>query len=404
MVRNYIIIALALALFGCGGGNQLPSSFTVDGTAEKGTLQFGSPVTFYGTDSNFSVQTGNTATAYIDDNLGNYSSTVSLDPGTAYGVVNAYGFYFNENTGSVSSSRINLWSYLLPETGPNNINVATFAIMPRAKVLVQSGSTMAQAIDQASSELSQEILGVPSATGANQWSISGSDPLLAISSIIQQGRSEQAIELILGDLGNDLSDGTLTTANKNTLKTSAQAVDIQQVITNTNAYLATHGGGTVTDFTPLMTTIDPSRLQSTVLNQGMTQSASVNLGTPLYIVIPFTLGAATLIDYASYTCDSDIVEIHNVDPKLGGGIVATGTPSNGALPSRDYGGATPGINQATFGVTLGAGDYFFVARNVASCNLPLYEAVPHGSFDTSSDYASWPVYGTATPKLSLYGG
>lgn len=403
MVNRLMLIALLFALFGCGGGDKLPSNFTVDGKAEKGFLQFGSPVTFHGIDSNWVVQPGNNATAFIEDQLGNYSSSVSLS-GATYGAVNANGYYFNENTGSMSSNPINLWSYLLPYTGPNNINVASFAIMPRVKALVQGGLSMQQAVDQASAELVQESLGFAYGTGANAWVVTDSGPLLALSIIIQQGRSEQAIENLIGDIGLDLADGTLTQATKDVLKASAIQVNPSQVVTNTNTYLSSHGGGTVSNPTSWMTIIDPSRLQSTVLNQGVTQSAAVNLGSPLYIVIPFTLGATTLIDYASYTCDSDIVEIHNVDPKLGGGVVATGTPSNGALPSRDYGGATPGTNQATFGVTLGAGNYFFVARNVAACNLPLYEAVPHGSFDTSSDYVSWPVYGTATPKLSLYGG
>lgn len=408
MVKQYLIIIVAFLAIGCKQSqtSQLTTNFTVDGKAEKGMLQFGSPVTFHGLDANWTVQPGNNATAYITDQLGNYSSSVSL-AGASYGAVNAQGYYFNENTGSISQNRINLWSYLLPDTGPNNINVATYVIMPRVKALVQSGQTMQAAIDQASAEFAQESLGFTYGTGANSWTITDTSPLLAISTIIQQGRSEQAIESLIGDIGLDLADGTLNSANKSILVASAVQVNIAQVISNTNTYLTSLGGGSVNDPTGWFVNVDPSRTILGLQEQGIgAASFTANMGQgPFYFVVPFTVSAQITLRYASYQCDSQAIQIHSVDPRLGGNLIVTGTASNGALPIRDYNGVTPGNFQNSFpATTLAAGNYFALVPVIGGgCNLSTYEATPHSTLQYTTDLVNYINFGSGTINLRLFG-
>jgi hypothetical protein len=101
-MKKLLILLLAVALISCKGSDGLNGanpepgiSFTVSGAAQKGPYQPGTQVSIQGLDVNFSAISGENATTTVQDDLGNFSSALTL-PQSIYGDILACGFFWDE--------------------------------------------------------------------------------------------------------------------------------------------------------------------------------------------------------------------------------------------------------------------------------------------------------------------
>ncbi len=224
----------------------------LSGAAEKGPLVLGSSVSVSATDHN-GVATGLVFNTETTDDLGHFELSVQH-----HGIValEANGYYFNEVTGKLAAAPITLrgWYELSHDSGQTaNVNVLTHLTNRRVRALLQVGSTLAQAVLQAQSELVQ-TLGIGSAaTGAGtSLDIASSAYLFALSAVTAQAAwisggesgADAALQELLNKLAVDLADdGAVGAALHGALAVAEDALDVRAVTDQ----LATRLGTSVPD-------------------------------------------------------------------------------------------------------------------------------------------------------------
>ena len=128
------------------------SAIAVSGKVQKGPYVLGTEITVREFDSSM-VPTGNTFTGTLDDDAGNFRIKGKL----AYKMVelSANGYYFNEVSGSLSSSNLSLQSLAdLTDSNTVNINLMTHMEKKRVEYLMDySGMAFAAAKTQAQGEI-----------------------------------------------------------------------------------------------------------------------------------------------------------------------------------------------------------------------------------------------------------
>jgi hypothetical protein len=423
MKNLLIILFIAMALASCkgldganGGEGTSPESgisFTIEGAAQKGPYQAGTQVSIQGLDSTFTVIAGENASTTVQDDLGNFSSALSL-PQSSYGDIIACGYFYDELAGFYTQERFCSSSILIPNAGPYNLNIATSMIKERVKELDASGITGQAAFNQASSELIENLLGVtgtdyPSTftIGANSWTITDDSPLLTISALTLGG-TIQELEAKVAEISNDMVDGLLSQALKDEFKQKAIALNPATVEANVSGKF-----GQVGDITRWLAKLDPSRLISIQQTQGRgTQTNYTFIGGATYIGVPFSSGASNLsFDYASFHCPSTVAEIWSHNGTLvPAALLYTGAVGTNLLPSRAYPSTSGDLaiaqNQASFtGVSLAANSNFWMILNVSSCPTSFNDASPHSKVIRSNDggttytldFNGW----TGTPQLTF---
>ena len=199
----------------CGGDCPPCASYSVEGHAQKGPFLNGSSVLLSVLDSNLN-QLGTSYTAQILDNSG-YFLFGSTNLASPYVALRADGFYFNEVCGSPSNAQITLNAVANVNSVPAvNVNTLTHLEKARVEYLISSGSTFAQAKEQALQEIlnifnidpsiniaSAELLSIASSSAAD-------GVLIAITSILQGYRSESEFSDLMANLVTDLrTDGVL---------------------------------------------------------------------------------------------------------------------------------------------------------------------------------------------------
>lgn len=237
--------AFTVLLLGCGGGGGGSSSSTapdspdtggtppssgtprlVSATAEKGPFVIGSSVTVNRLDSNADPTT-TTLTTETEDDLGNFS--FSIEPGPVS--ISVDGFHFNEITGKLATGRLTLRAIYEVQDNDSqraHVNLLTHLIHLRVERLVQSGSTIPEAIQTAQTELVDQLspfFGPFSPESFTDYSVYASDSttnegaayILAVSASIYQfainrgGPDGFDAELaqILNSLSDDFADGVV---------------------------------------------------------------------------------------------------------------------------------------------------------------------------------------------------
>jgi hypothetical protein len=273
-------------------------------------------------------------------------------------------------------------------------------------------TTDQEILDQATSEFINEALGFttyPSifTLSANNWDVTGEDPLLTISALTLGG-SIQDLENKVANVANDFVDGTLTQANKDFFQQKAIALNPATVEANVSGKF-----GQVGDITRWLVKLDPSRLVSIQQTQGRgAQTNYTFIGGATYIGVPFSSGANGLdITYAAFHCHSTVAEIWSHDGTLvPATLLHTGTVGTNLLPSRAYPSTSGDLaiaqNQASFtGVSLAANSNFWMILNVSSCPTSFNDASPHSKVIRSNDggttytldFNGW----TGTPQLTF---
>jgi len=206
-----ILLAFSFSFFvacdsdsGTGGDDGGGKVVTVTGNVEKGALQKGAEIDA----SQWSAEGGYSGKIFKSltvDNLGGY--VLSGTGMTGLLDVEVDGFFINENTGTVSDSRIILKGLIDSSKSTGNINIITHIVMQRVINLIQAGSTFDAAYNQAVGELYSGLSWSVS-TPLDQ-SVSTNAKLLFLSAAVCRNRTVDQVSNILTILANDLIDGVV---------------------------------------------------------------------------------------------------------------------------------------------------------------------------------------------------
>jgi hypothetical protein len=198
--KQILIPALAIVTFSTGCDKTRSFNFT--GKAQKGPFLVGANVTVNELNSNFE-QTGKSFTSSIASDDGSFGlNSVELE--TDYALVTVNGAFFDEISGQVSSSPINLQAVAdLSGRTTVNVNALTHVVRSRVESLV-SDMSFEQANAQAQSELVSLFFGESEqlAKDFDQLDISKSGDdngaLLAFSLLMMRGGTPTAtlVELL----------------------------------------------------------------------------------------------------------------------------------------------------------------------------------------------------------------
>jgi hypothetical protein len=207
---------------------------SVEGLVEKGPFISGSSVSIYELDSNLSG-TGRVFEAKTD-NEGAFSIIASTSLVSQYVKLSVNGFYFNEFTGQLSDAPIILESLAdISETdnAKINVNILTHLVMPRVLKLVAEGISFSQAKQQAHKELLSAFLINDETLNPEKISITDNNTaaniLIAISSVLLNGRSDAQFSEFTNEIRNDLVDGTISDEIKAKITQSSLGLSYSQI-------------------------------------------------------------------------------------------------------------------------------------------------------------------------------
>ena len=202
------------AVVGCeslGGDGIFDKSYSINGNIQKGPFIQGSSITIQPLNSNlkpigqmFTTQTANDAGLFELDGVN-----------SKFADIIATGYYFDEVVGKISSSMLTLRSIADLEDGAaTNVNILTTLTYNRIKSLVTNdGKDVTEAQNQAEKEL-YTALGIPAdlqpnvSCGAMNIANNGEGDglLLALSAILQDGRSVGELTEYISKFAYDLAD------------------------------------------------------------------------------------------------------------------------------------------------------------------------------------------------------
>ena len=216
-MKKLFTLFMLLAMFavvGCeslGGDGIFDKSYSINGNIQKGPFIQGSSITIQPLNSNlkpigqmFTTQTANDAGLFELDGVN-----------SKFADIIATGYYFDEVVGKISSSMLTLRSIADLEDGAaTNVNILTTLTYNRIKSLVTNdGKDVTEAQNQAEKEL-YTALGIPAdlqpnvSCGAMNIANNGEGDglLLALSAILQDGRSVGELTEYISKFAYDLAD------------------------------------------------------------------------------------------------------------------------------------------------------------------------------------------------------
>ena len=184
----------------------------ISGFVEKGPFVSGSTLTANELDKDLS-QTGKTFTAVIKNNLGEFEIK-NLKLKSPYVQLSVDGFFFNEISGGLSTSKITLYAISnVKDRNSVNVNILTHIQKPRMEKLMKDGKTFAEAKAQSLIEIGKSFyLSEKQLKGIKPEDIklTGTDEasmiLLALSAIILEGKTEAELTQFLAQYSDDLAD------------------------------------------------------------------------------------------------------------------------------------------------------------------------------------------------------
>jgi hypothetical protein len=219
----------------------------LSGFVQKGPFNNGSSILISELNWDY-TQTGKNVTSRIENDQGYYEID-NIDFVSPYVSIQASGFYFDEVSGYNSHSQLTLYGISdLTDKNSLNVNVLSHLEKPRVEYLLDHGHTFQEAKDQALNEIfeifkiDEEIDGE-----AEKLNITGGGAenavLLAISSILQGGRSHSSLSLLLADISTDIkTDGTLDDPSlKIDIMEEAKELNLSGIKDNLSKYYADMG-------------------------------------------------------------------------------------------------------------------------------------------------------------------
>ena len=213
LLTLFAVLAM-LAFAGCeslGDDNVVGGSYSINGAIQKGPFIQGSNITIQPLNKNlkpigqmYTTQTTNDAGMFEMD-----------DVNSKYAEIIATGYYFDEVEGKISAAPLTLRSIAdLKDGTQTNVNLLTSLTYNRIKNLVTNeGKDISEAQSQAEKEL-YTTLGIPEELQPNvncgAMNISnngeGDGLLLALSAILQEGRSVGELTEYISKFSTDLAD------------------------------------------------------------------------------------------------------------------------------------------------------------------------------------------------------
>lgn len=218
-----LLVYLLLFIVACsdkdknaGGTSEAENSIAIEnkdiaGMSQKGPFVKGSSVTLYELNFETRAQTGKSFLGRISEDMGTFAIS-KIELASQYALLRVDGFYRNEVTGKVSASQITLNAISdLSDRDNVNINLLTHLEYERALWLAQNED---MTVKQAKKIADQEIFEAFAEDFAGEsvedldifGNADGDAVLLAISIIMQAGRSEGEFSLSLADLAKDIEE------------------------------------------------------------------------------------------------------------------------------------------------------------------------------------------------------
>ena len=233
----FCALCTVLSLFSCGKPTEVTKDASIKGYAQKGPFITGTKLLISELNSSLS-ETGRNFTGTITDDKGTFDMTVQ-NLASSFVSISSDGFYFDEVSGQLSSSRLILNALIDISAGQSiNINILTHLETERIKYLVLKGSSFSQAKAQAEKEI-LKIFAVNNAIPAFEnldisKNTEGDAILLAISAILQGTHTVAQLTELLAKISLDIKeDGILNSeALKSELINEAQLLNLVKVREN----------------------------------------------------------------------------------------------------------------------------------------------------------------------------
>ena len=189
----------------------------VNGYIQKGPFVQGTEVTMRTLRYDL-APTGQTYTGTIEDNSGSFVVRGTIR--NRYAELSADGYYFNEVSGALSTSKLTLQALVnLKNASSVNVNLMTHLEKKRFEYLMDKGVSFSEAKSQAQSEI-VKMFNIDNVILGNSETLdiskSGDDNavLLAISVILQSNRTEAELTELLSTINTDIrADGLLNSSS-----------------------------------------------------------------------------------------------------------------------------------------------------------------------------------------------
>jgi len=182
----------------------------ISGVIQKGPFVSGTIVTMNELNSEL-VQTGKVFTSNIINDLGLFEVN-NIELNSRFVEFTSSGFYFNEVSGEISNSQINLTSLSdVSDKNSINVNVLTHLEKRRVETLLKEGKSFSESKKQSRNELlSVFSMSLNSNSSFEEFDISQNTEeggvLLAISIILQGNRSVGQLTELLSQIQNDFGN------------------------------------------------------------------------------------------------------------------------------------------------------------------------------------------------------
>lgn len=237
MKKHLSFCALIILFLTSCSNDSVSSKYNLEqitGFSQKGPFTVGSTVTLIELDNNLN-QTGKTFNAIINSDFGDFEfSNIGLV--SNFALIQVNGYYFNEITGELSNSSINLRTLVdFNSKTTMNINLITHLEVKRVYYLIEQGMDFYDAKIKAK----QEILAIlnlvdDEETEAENLDLTESQNLLAFSSIFQAFRTEAELVELINRVSLDIEeDGILDNSDiKTSLITQATFLDANLIQNN----------------------------------------------------------------------------------------------------------------------------------------------------------------------------
>jgi len=236
-----IVIANLMIFWSCSEKEESLRNYSLSGLVQKGPFINGTQVEIIELDDQL-AQTGKSYQTEIRNDLGKFEIE-DIGLSSNYVELMADGFYFNEITGSLSSSRLFLRALSdISNRSSININILTHLVPDRIKYLINDGLNFIEAKQKAHNELLEyfnaslndicnfEDLDISSESSENGF-------LIAISAIFQYNNRVADLSKLIADFKNDFENDGLINDQKITdeLVNNATRIDTLHLRSNLNS-------------------------------------------------------------------------------------------------------------------------------------------------------------------------
>jgi len=266
-VRRVLLTVLLFIAFSCENttepdDNKIKIEVALSGAVQKGPFLNGTSVLISELEENL-TPTGRNFSSQIENNAGIFQLS-SVEYSSQYVELKADGYYYNEISGSASSSPIALYALSdITNRESVNINMLTTLERPRIKQLINNGLTFSAAKDSIYKDILRAFsFPLDSIISPEDLNISAEGEenakLLAISLILQGNRTEAQLSELISNLSFDLQvDGQINSSSTTTsLFQSVNSLDTTAIRGNLEARFDELGlDATISNFEKYIKTI-----------------------------------------------------------------------------------------------------------------------------------------------------